>query len=399
MKICILCEPTFISTHLGVRNVILSVYNSLSRDHDCDLIIPAIDSPNNIRFKRVVLSAAFLSDGGFWSDIYFDFKRPDEFYRHRKTPVKENVKTRTGLDDIIFNEMGSNLEEHGYELAIFSVPWLSLPRYTKIAPRNVGIVYDMIPNLYAFARGANDFAFRHALGYSHYMAECDGIWCISESTKEKFTSFQQARSERPNVFVIKPLTPTFLNRHAITHNEKSALGRFINKTVVYVPNIFDERKGIGYLSKLIKNTDRSALQNCCFVFSGEERCRSDVVHDFVRSFDGIDCRIYKKLSSQTLINLYQQARLTLFPSSNEGLGLPVIESQFLGTPVLCGNFETVKEVCVAPSRVLAQNEDHDRPLLLEWLRSPKPETCFGTFIELHHLDNLTDELNRLIKAY
>jgi glycosyltransferase involved in cell wall biosynthesis len=386
-------------THLGVRNVILSVYNALIRDHDCDLIIPAIDAPNNIRFKRVILSPAFLRDGGFWTDSYFEFRSPNEFYKHRNTPITEIVTRRTALDDVVFNEIGSKLEEQLYDLAIFSVPWLSLPRFGKFAPLNVGIVYDMIPNLYAFTKGANDFAFRHAVGYSHYIAECDGIWCISEATKENFIRYQQAGSEQAKVTVIKPLTPTFLNREAITQTEKLGGKGGAEKTIVYIPNIFDERKGIGYLSKLIKETERSALQTCCFIFSGEERCRSDVMHDFVQAFDGLDCRVYKKLSSQTLIKVYQQARLTFFPSKNEGLGLPVIESQFLGTPVLSGNFETVHEVCTSPSLIISMDADSDRRLLLEWLRSAKPSNDFGAFRELHLIENLAGCLNRLIASY
>jgi len=58
----------------------------------------------------------------------------------------------------------------------------------------------------------------------------------------------------------------------------------------------------------------------------------------------IDFQNYINISDQEIILLYQEADLTTFPSFHEGFGLPIIESQLAGTPVLTSNILPMSEV-------------------------------------------------------
>jgi glycosyltransferase involved in cell wall biosynthesis len=49
-------------------------------------------------------------------------------------------------------------------------------------------------------------------------------------------------------------------------------------------------------------------------------------------------------TDETLVYLYRRAVALLFPSKNEGFGLPVVEAQALGCPVICSRVASLPEV-------------------------------------------------------
>jgi glycosyltransferase involved in cell wall biosynthesis len=59
---------------------------------------------------------------------------------------------------------------------------------------------------------------------------------------------------------------------------------------------------------------------------------------------------------------YRVARFTLFPSLNEGFGLPVAESLACGTPVITSNFGSMKEIADAGGGALLINPRDDHSL-------------------------------------
>lgn len=59
---------------------------------------------------------------------------------------------------------------------------------------------------------------------------------------------------------------------------------------------------------------------------------------------GLDYREYRRLSRGEVVNLYQSCDLVVFASTYEGFGMPILEGQAVGRPVLTSNLSPMREV-------------------------------------------------------
>jgi len=67
-----------------------------------------------------------------------------------------------------------------------------------------------------------------------------------------------------------------------------------------------------------------------------QRLKSESVPAFVK--------VLGLVTDASLVALYRQAALFAFPSLFEGFGIPVIEAQTFGAPVVCSNLDVLREV-------------------------------------------------------
>jgi glycosyltransferase involved in cell wall biosynthesis len=76
---------------------------------------------------------------------------------------------------------------------------------------------------------------------------------------------------------------------------------------------------------------------------------------------GRDVRVLHAVDDAVLWGLYRAARFTVFPSLNEGFGLPVVESLSVGTPVVTSSFGSMREIVVAGGGgvLVDPRDDHD----------------------------------------
>lgn len=98
----------------------------------------------------------------------------------------------------------------------------------------------------------------------------------------------------------------------------------------------NEKTVVDSFAKIIDNTD------CMLVFSGDpdidliEHIKSRELQSRVH-FTGL-------LTEESLAEHYRGARLSIFLSTYEGFGLPVVESMACGTPVVASNTTSIPEV-------------------------------------------------------
>ncbi|CAN5128468.1 hypothetical protein BH09ACT6_BH09ACT6_24600 [soil metagenome] len=75
--------------------------------------------------------------------------------------------------------------------------------------------------------------------------------------------------------------------------------------------------------------------------------------------EGRPVRAISAVSDSLLWSAYRLARVTVFPSLNEGFGLPVGESLAAGTPVVTSNFGSMKEIAVAGGAIFVDPRNDD----------------------------------------
>jgi glycosyltransferase involved in cell wall biosynthesis len=75
--------------------------------------------------------------------------------------------------------------------------------------------------------------------------------------------------------------------------------------------------------------------------------------------DGRPVKAISAVSDSLLWSAYRLAYLTVFPSLNEGFGLPVGESLAAGTPVVTSDFGSMKEIAIGGGAIFVDPRDDD----------------------------------------
>lgn len=81
------------------------------------------------------------------------------------------------------------------------------------------------------------------------------------------------------------------------------------------------------------------------VLSGGNGYGSEAIHEFIRTESlGDRVKLLGFIDDAQLARLYQAASVFLFPSLEEGFGIPVLEALASGTPVVTSNLSSMPEV-------------------------------------------------------
>jgi glycosyltransferase involved in cell wall biosynthesis len=96
-------------------------------------------------------------------------------------------------------------------------------------------------------------------------------------------------------------------------------------------------------------------------FIGSRSWRGDEYHDRLRQLQdqGRPVESVTRASDRLLWAAYRLARFTVFPSVNEGFGLPVAESLSVGTPVITSGFGSTAEIAADGGAILIDPRDDD----------------------------------------
>ena len=125
----------------------------------------------------------------------------------------------------------------------------------------------------------------------------------------------------------------------------------------------DRRKGLALMPRLIGDSPTTLL-----MFGGERCPPGDLPAFFAALPPHLPVEWYPRATAPTVERLFREASLLLFPSENEGLGLPLMESQLRGCPVLARPRLPMRDLMVPGySYTLPGDPDGDRALVRERL--------------------------------
>ncbi|MGI4797799.1 MAG: glycosyltransferase, partial [Janthinobacterium lividum] len=331
-------EREFLREHVGVRRVILHYARAaLRRGEILSLATPdgrghllegfADLSDTNVR--NVSATAEAKSAPADWTSAQ-RMLHPHSTQERRSPPQR-----------IALEWTDHAVRPEDFDRSVLTAPWVCrLP--VPATPNLGGIVYDMVPNLLSLGAlhmpvyaMAHHFAHQHHLGYQHLLDHASRILCISASTRDDFLLLY-GQEARPRIVVDIPYAaPPLLTMPAGTTGTRgvSSSDRRAAPRVLMV-NVFDPRKNITNAVAALLTASRKASFAVSIV--GRERMPLDRVLTALEALAdaGLDVSWYRDASDAQLDRLYHGSSVLLFPSLYEGLGLPILEAQAAGLPVV-----------------------------------------------------------------
>jgi len=326
----IIVEPDFLTIHVGVRRVIFYYVEKLINDnYEIQYATP--------RDKKIYPGELILPfDKKKESGIAYWTSSNNNNQNAHPVPITDQK------NNIIWSE--KEIDPDQYDLNLITNPWLCSLGLPPL-PKSIGLVYDLIPNLIAcgilrFSQEINiyDFAKEHDIGFRYYLANTKIITCISDSTRNDFIKYYRSAKNHPCVITDVPFKT----------DESETINTNENDNILLV-NALDYRKNFSNIEKVLSllATHKKFKLNIV----GKERIPIEEAINFCRKLSdlGIETNWYRENNDECLFELYRNASVLFFPSIYEGLGLPILESQSVGVPVISSSTSSCKEINMNPN--------------------------------------------------
>jgi glycosyltransferase involved in cell wall biosynthesis len=261
--------------------------------------------------------------------------------------------------DIWYSQIGTRLENAGLDVVVIGNPWLVNFREPLPVPRRVGIVYDAIPNRYCLTEPGKPFEFatQHLNGFRYFREHCHETLAISEAVTTDLIHLLRFHPDR--VGWLPPLVPIDCLKTTSTHPPR--------QDVILLASPLDRRKGLAAMPGLIAAAGNKVKRVTMY---GGVRCSEEELHKFFRELpQRLSVEWYPSATSATTERLFRESKLLLFPSLNEGLGLPLIEAQLRGCPAIIRDARPMRDLVVPGSKVLTDRPDEDSKMIREYLEN------------------------------
>ncbi len=175
--------------------------------------------------------------------------------------------------------------------------------------------------------------------WSHAFKHADCIIAISECTKRDLIEFYDVAEDKIEV-LYQPVNPVYYDfdntQEAATcnHNEE-------NPYMLYVGSI-NSRKNLLGIVKAMEQLPKDLQIPLVIVGNGSTYKKR--VKEYIADHKMEDLFRWKEIiDNKELKELYSNAKLFIYPSFYEGFGLPVVEAQLCGCPLITSNVSSLPE--------------------------------------------------------
>jgi glycosyltransferase involved in cell wall biosynthesis len=195
---------------------------------------------------------------------------------------------------------------------------------------NILTIHDCVA-LHRYASTNPKHWFIKLLWYSWPVKKADAVTVISENTRREILEFTHC--DPAKIRVIPNFVDPSFQYSSFVFNEKKPSILFIGTTAnKNLDRLIEALSGIPATLDIIGS------------LSGKQIKKLETFH--------IDYRQSEKLGDAALLEKYRQCDIVAFPSTYEGFGLPIVEAQATGRPVLTSNLSPMKEVAGAGARLV-----------------------------------------------
>ena len=198
------------------------------------------------------------------------------------------------------------------------------------------LIYQHFPEQFAWVdRRVFDWKFGYAIRHA------DHVVAITEHTRRDILArYPEVAPERVSV-VYQSCDPLFFEQPACA-TDVTAKFYLPTEYVLSVGSIV-ERKNLEVVLKALAQLPPP--ERLPLVAIGRGRVYRERLREVARAHNVADyLHVVDTLADTTeLIEVYRRARAFVYPSRYEGFGIPVVESQLCGTPVLAGDVPALRE--------------------------------------------------------
>lgn len=343
-KISIILDNSIIEQHHGVRRYLFSLANSLSELFDVCFYKLSIHC-GKCYFDLVIFENDYLLNNGFNDDVKVSLDKSSYFLSELIRNTSKKMKCWINLI-----HCGEHLPTT--DICLIGSPWLCYKIDITNSATTYCIGYDAIPMIYSISDHSNislkHFANEHYLGYKKAVTTYDGILSISDRSSYEISTFIQSNK----ISTIPAFLPIGFE------NVKNNVAEKSKTAILAAP--FDIRKGLDKLPEIINNVEIDKL-----IIFGGVRCSIDDLNSFFKKIDVVNCEWWSSITTSKQIELYSSSNVLIFPSYNEGLGLPVLEALACGCNVVVSNIDPLNKLvdstsilqdCDKVNRELIQNK-------------------------------------------
>lgn len=103
-------------------------------------------------------------------------------------------------------------------------------------------------------------------------------------------------------------------------------------------------------------------------------------------------------SDEHMARLYAAFDILLNPSLGEGFGVPILEAQACGTPVVVGDWTSMSELCFAGEKIAKQDAEATWTPLAAWQFTPRPSAIAAACLRLRDRLRSGEDLARVARA-
>jgi len=172
------------------------------------------------------------------------------------------------------------------------------------------------------------------------VGRAERVITASHATESLLISHAQVAPEKIRVIPLGVDPPAFNLSPAERWRERARILGGEGEMVLSV-GVIQTRKNTLNMLKALKSLPAKYQ----LVLSGGNGYGSEAIHEFIRAEAlGERVKLLGHISDEQLARLYQAASVFLFPSFEEGFGMPVLEAMAAGVPVVTSNVSSMPEV-------------------------------------------------------
>jgi glycosyltransferase involved in cell wall biosynthesis len=205
--------------------------------------------------------------------------------------------------------------------------------------REVVTVFDIFP-LTGENYSTADFRKKFSALLLESVGRAARVITASHATKRLLVSHAKVPAEKIRVIPLGVNRPAAVLSPEERRRERARILGGDGEMVLSVGVIQTRKNTLNMLKALKTLPPRYKL-----VLSGGDGYGSEAVHEFIRSESlGERVKLLGHTDDARLARLYQAASVFLFPSLEEGFGIPVLEAMASGAPVVTSNVSSMPEV-------------------------------------------------------